>query len=321
MSITAENSNADKLLQTDGNLVKLEEARTAIKSGDHAAARRISEELISSLPPGNETRVQAELVFIQSVILRGHIYSAYDLYVMGDLYYLTPEVREEILPHYRAYRDGTPGARTIEEIIDGLGRSYDVEEVYGKMLEKQTRHDLIEAAGYVKDLCRLIDKHYSTDKDFQADAFKLYLYLVTCVHRPEVQNFMLDNYDDIFVKIAGVLRSCLLEKEVDGKKYTMTWLISTAAGYAKALRFLREECISLYGIDEDYIVYFKRKTGEIANYRLPAGNANAHADFMKLRDMSVKLMEDIMAIERAGGDKLTEKNRAKVWEYHGDAMD
>ena len=321
MSITAENSNADKLLQTDRNLVKLEEARTAIKGGDHAAARRISEELISTLPPGNEIRIQAELVFIQSVILRGHIYSAYDLYVMGDLYYLTPEVREEILPHYRAYRDGTPGARTIEEIIDGLGRSYDVEEVYGKMLEKQTRHDLIEAAGYVKDLCRLIDKHYSADKDFQADAFKLYLYLVTCVHRPEVQNFMLDNYDDIFVKIAGVLRSCLLEKEVDGKTYTMTWLISTSASYAKALKFLQEENVSLYCIDEDYIAYFKRKMGEVANYRLPAGNMNARADFMKLKDLSVKLMEDIVAIERAGGDKLTEKNRAKVWEYHGDAMD
>ena len=44
-------------------------------------------------------------------------------------------------------------------------------------------------------------------------------------------------------------------------------------------------------------------------------------EFMKMKDLSVRLMEDIMAIERAGGDKLTEKNRAKVWEYHGDAMD
>ena len=299
----------------------LERAIDALNRGDHAAAIKLCETVISQTIEGDPARTEAELRYVEAVIMRGHIYSAFDLFVMGDLYYLTPEVRAEIKPHYDVYRRCSQNPKSITEIIDGLGRSYDVEEVYGKMLEKQTRHDLIEAAGYVKDLCRLIDKHYSADKDFQADAFKLYLYLVTCVHRPEVQNLMLENYDEIFGKIAGVLRSCLLEKEVDGRKYTMTGLISTAAGYAKALRFLREEDISLYGIDEDYIVYFKRKTGEIANYRLPAGDMNAHADFMKLRDMSVKLMEDIMAIERAGGDKLTEKNRAKVWDYHGDTMD
>ena len=318
MSIPADNTCSDKVPSDDP---RLEEARTAIKNGDHAAARKIAEELMTVFPEGSADRAETELLFVESVILRGHIYSAYDQFVMGDLYYLTPEVRAEIHPHYRIYRDGTPGAKTVEELIDGLGRSYDLEDVYAKMLGRQTRNDLLTATGYMKDLCRLIDKRYSPDKDFQANAFDLYLYLVTCVHRYEVQNLVLDNHDELFIKIPQALRTCLLEKEIDGRKYTMTGLMSTATEYVKALRFLREEDISLFGIDEEYIAYFKRKMGEIANYRLPAGDMNARAEFMKMKDLSVRLMEDIMAIERAGGDRLTEKNRAKVWEYHGDAMD
>ena len=322
MSITADSDMTEQnIAQT-----KLAEARDALARSDHGTARRLSEELIGELPNiSDPARAEAELIFVESVIQRGHIYSAYDLFVMGDLYYLTPEVRAEILPHYRAYRGGTPGAKSIEQIIDGLGRSYDLDEVYGKMLDRQMRHELMTAAGTVKDLCRLIDKHYSPDKDYQSDAFNLFLYLVTCINREETQNLMVDNYNDIFVRITGTLRTCLLEREIDGTRYTMTGLMSKATEYVKALRFMQDVEYTMLDVDDSEITYFKNRMEELADRRFPPGSSastkNERADFMNNRDLAVKMMQDIIRINGNGGNRLTEKNRAKVWDYHGDAME
>ena len=218
MTIASDNGTSDVLLQSDGPKGRLERAREAIREGDHANARRLCEEIIGMVPDESDPlRAEAELLLIESVILRGHTYSAYELFVMGDIYYLTPEVRQEILPHYRIYRRACPGAKSIEDIIEGLGRSYDVNELFAYMRDKENKHDLMQAASDIQYLRKLIDKMYSPDKDFQKTGFNLYLYLVTNVHRPETRNLMLENYDNLFNVIPRSLRTCLLEREVNGR--------------------------------------------------------------------------------------------------------
>ena len=297
----------------------LERAIDALNRGDHASALKLCETVISQTIEGDPARTEAELRYVEAVIMRGHIYSAFDLFVMGDLYYLTPEVRAEIKPHYDVYRRCSQNPKSITEIIDGLGRSFDVGEVYSRMLEKQNRHRLMTAASDVKYLRGLMDKGYSPDKDFQITALGMYLYLVTNIHKPEVRGLVLDNFDDLVTVIPRALRTCLKEKEYGGKVYTMTDLMSTLSRYAKAVRFLDEEDYAIDRVDESFISEFKMTMNSRADRR--DLSPNVRSEFMKNRDNAVELMREIMRLQTECPDTLTEANRAKVWDYHGDTMD
>ena len=104
----------------------------------------------------------------------------------------------------------------------------------------------------------------------------------------------------------------------------MTGLMSTASRYAKAVRLLKDEDIRVDRVDDGFITSVKMRLNEIADRKYPssnsASNRNDRIEYLNRRDLAVEMLTVIKELQSVP-DTLSEANRAKVWDYHGDAME